>query len=165
MGTSSVPPGATVTIRACSVIYSSCVCIYYNFIRGGDISGIHVWEERKLLSDLLELLKTTIIYLLRYTDVGQNVLEKRKISVAAGNRNPDLPVYNLAIMPTELSRLPSVISAECSWLNDSKSIPIFTFDDRNEQYSFVRGRSNFMGGREDNTPNPFFVKDWWMYQF
>jgi len=97
-------------------------------------------------------------YLLRYTDCRSGLLEKRKISVAAGNRNPDFPTYNLAIIPTELSRLPSVISTECSWLNDSKSILIFTFDDWNEQNNVVRGRNDFMGGRGDNTTKPFFVK-------
>lgn len=90
--------------------------------------------------------------------VGQDVLEKRKISVAAGNRNPDLPTYSLAIIPTELPRLPSVMSTECSWLNDSKSILIFTFDDCNEQYNVVRGKNNFMRGRGDNTTKLFFVK-------
>jgi len=108
------------------------------------------------------LTQRLFIYLLRYTDVGQDVLENRKISVAAGNRNPDLQAYSLANIPTDLSRLPSVISTECSWLNDSKSILIFTFDDRNERDNVVRGRSNFVGGRGDNTTKPFFVKGRWM---
>ena len=41
---------------------------------------------------------------------AQDVLEKRKISFAAGKRNPDHSAFSLVIIPTELSRLPSVIS-------------------------------------------------------